>query len=328
MPHSPETGSLLGISMGDPAGIGPEITLKAGARLAEDDPAWYDRLELHGDLTAFEALDAKITRKGEVVRVNGFRFISSSTSSPARAGQPTAETGAQAFLAIQSVLSRIHAGALGGIITAPISKWALNQAGYHYPGHTEVLSEAAGNIPVRMMLANDELAVVLVTVHQPLREAIDTLTTERIEETIRISDRHFRRMGRSRPALAVAGLNPHAGEEGLLGTEERSIIEPAIARCRADGIDVSGPFPPDTIFMLARRERCYDAVIAQYHDQGLIPVKYLGVERGVNVTLGLPFVRTSPDHGTAFDIAGQGKADAGSMVAAIERADALLRGKQ
>ncbi|MFT4196021.1 PdxA family dehydrogenase, partial [Ottowia sp.] len=199
-------------------------------------------------------------------------------------------------------------------------------------GHTELLqAEAAAHLgkplaelPVRMMLANDELRTVLVSIHLPLREAIDKVTEGNILETLRITHRSVGAALQRPPRIAVAGLNPHAGEGGLFGREELEAIAPAVARARGEGIDAHGPFAPDTVFMRARGLVEFDVVVAMFHDQGLIPVKYLGVEQGVNVTLGLPFVRTSPDHGTAFDIAGTGRADASSLLAAV-RVARLLR---
>ena len=206
---------------------------------------------------------------------------------------------------------------------------ALAAAGVKFPGHTELLqAEAAAwlgrpasELPVRMMLANDELRTVLVSIHVSLRDAIDAVTRDQVLQTLRITHTALQRMLGRAPRIAVAGLNPHAGEGGLFGREEIEAIAPAIAMARAEGIDAEGPHPPDTIFMRTRagagRPGAFDVVVAMYHDQGLIPVKYLGVEHGVNVTLGLPLVRTSPDHGTAFDIAGTGRADAASLVEAI-----------
>jgi 4-hydroxythreonine-4-phosphate dehydrogenase len=203
-----------------------------------------------------------------------------------------------------------------------LNKAALAAAGVHFPGHTEMLQAVAGGVPVRMMLANEELRVVLVTIHQSLRSAIDAVTYDAVLETLRIVQRSG--VGRR---IAVAGLNPHAGEDGLFGDEERRVIAPAIAAARAEGIEATGPFAPDTVFMRARRGE-FDVVVAMTHDHGLIPVKYLGVEEGVNVTLGLPFVRTSPDHGTAFDIAGRGVADPSSLEAAIKWARSASSGRR
>jgi 4-hydroxythreonine-4-phosphate dehydrogenase len=221
-------------------------------------------------------------------------------------------------------------GEIAAVATAPLHKEALAAAGLPYPGHTELLqAEAAAHagvplarMPVRMMLANDELRTVLVSIHVALREAIEAVTRENVLQTLGITDGALTAMLGRRPRIAVAGLNPHAGEGGLFGREEIEHIAPAIAAARAEGQDVHGPFAPDTVFMRARRGE-FDVVVAMYHDQGLIPVKYLGVERGVNVTLGLPLVRTSPDHGTAFDIAGTGRADPASLVEAIRMARKL-----
>jgi 4-hydroxythreonine-4-phosphate dehydrogenase len=226
-------------------------------------------------------------------------------------GRVDARAGSAAALCIEAAVRAVQRGEGAAIVTAPIHKAALAAAGVPYPGHTEMLQALAGGVPVRMMLANDELRVVLVTIHQSLKSAIDAVTYDAVLETLRIAAHAD--AGRR---IAVAGLNPHAGEDGLFGDEEQRIIAPAVAAARAEGIDAQGPLAPDTVFMRARRGE-FDLVIAMTHDHGLIPVKYLGVEQGVNVTLGLPFVRTSPDHGTAFDIAGRGTADASSLAAAL-----------
>lgn len=236
-------------------------------------------------------------------------------------GQPDARAGAAAAACVEAAVRAVQRGEAAGIVTAPLHKAALAAAGVPYPGHTEMLQALAvapGQPlpPVRMMLANDELRVVLVTIHLALRAAVDAVTYEAVLDTLRVVQSDAARWGPERPRIAVAGLNPHAGEDGLFGDEERRIIAPAIAAARAEGIDARGPFAPDTVFMRARRGE-FDLVLAMTHDHGLIPVKYLGVEHGVNVTLGLPFVRTSPDHGTAFDIAGRGTADASSLLTAM-----------
>jgi 4-hydroxythreonine-4-phosphate dehydrogenase len=225
-------------------------------------------------------------------------------------------------------------GEVSAIVTAPIHKEALSAAGVQFPGHTEMLQSLAaadGRVPpVRMMLANDELRTVLVTIHMSLRRALDAITFDAVLDTLRIAHRAAARWGQPLPRIAVAGLNPHAGEGGLFGDEEITIIAPAVAAARAEGIDATGPFAPDTVFMRARNADGhpgeFDIVVAMTHDHGLIPVKYLGVAHGVNVTLGLPFVRTSPDHGTAFDIAGSGRADASSLAAAVRMARRLAGG--
>ncbi len=246
-------------------------------------------------------------------------------------GKVDARAGAAAALSIEAAVALVRRGEGSAIVTAPIHKAAFAAAGIGYPGHTEMLQAlatgAAAPAPVRMMLANDELRVVLVTIHQSLRTAIDGVTFDAVLETIRMAGAAASRFASGAPRIAVAGLNPHAGEDGLFGDEEVRIIAPAIRAARAEGLDASGPFAPDTVFMRARdapgHPGEFDVVVAMTHDHGLIPVKYLGVEHGVNVTLGLPFVRTSPDHGTAFDIAGTGRADPASFAAAVRMARAL-----
>ena len=233
------------------------------------------------------------------------------------------------------ILSLALRGEIDGLVTAPLHKEALHLAGVDFPGHTELLqAEAAihagvpiAQMPVRMMLANESLRTVLVSIHVSLRDAIDAVTSANVLETLRITHAALgRSLGRA-PRMAVAGLNPHAGEAGHMGREEIEQIAPAIAAARAQGMDVTGPEAPDTVFMRARnapgKAGEFDVVVAMYHDQGLIPVKYLGLDEGVNVTLGLPLVRTSPDHGTAFDIAGQGVADAASLIEAVQMARRL-----
>jgi 4-hydroxythreonine-4-phosphate dehydrogenase len=246
-------------------------------------------------------------------------------------GRVDARAGAAAARCIEHAVALVRCGEAAAIVTAPIHKEAFAAAGVAFPGHTEMLQAlaAAGGAlpPVRMMLANDELRTVLVTIHMSLRRAIEAITYDAVLDTLRIADAAARRFVAGPPRIAVAGLNPHAGEGGLFGDEEIRIIAPAIAAARAEGIDARGPFAPDTVFMRARHAHGhpgeFDVVVAMTHDHGLIPVKYLGVEQGVNVTLGLPFVRTSPDHGTAFDIAGTGSADASSLAAAVRMARRL-----
>jgi 4-hydroxythreonine-4-phosphate dehydrogenase len=238
-------------------------------------------------------------------------------------GQVSAAGGEAAFQAVYRAAQDAMAGKVRAVVTAPLSKAAMNLAGHVYPGHTEILAEVGGNVPVRMMLANEELRTVLVSIHVPLGVAVSSLSTAGIVETIRLTDAFLRMTGIQAPRIAVAGINPHAGEDGLLGDEEIRVIGPAVHEARAQGIDASGPWPPDTVFMRARGFAEFDVVIAMYHDQGLIPVKYLGVDEGVNLTVGLPFVRTSPDHGTAFDIAGKGIAQPNSLLAAMRMAERL-----
>jgi 4-hydroxythreonine-4-phosphate dehydrogenase len=246
-------------------------------------------------------------------------------------GRVERRAGAAAAACIEQAAAMAMRGEVAGIVTGPIHKEALAAAGIPFPGHTEMLQALAavdGRLPpVRMMLANDELRTVLVTIHLSLRRAIDAVTFDAVLDTLRIAHTAAARWGAPAPRIAVAGLNPHAGEGGLFGDEEIAIIAPAIAAARREGIDAHGPFAPDTVFMRARHAAGhpgeFDLVVAMTHDHGLIPVKYLGIEHGVNVTLGLPFVRTSPDHGTAFDIAGTGRADESSLRAALRMARRL-----
>lgn len=251
-------------------------------------------------------------------------------------GKIDRRAGLAAAAAIRAAVKLAQDGVVGAIVTAPLHKEALSLAGESYPGHTELL-QAEGSppgqapAPVRMMLMNDQLKTVLVTIHVGLRQAIDQVTFDAVLETIQITHRSALQWGLKQPRIAVAGLNPHAGEGGLFGDEEIRIIGPAIEAAQQQGICALGPFAPDTVFMRARHAPDhpgeFDVVIAMYHDQGLIPVKYMGLDHGVNVTLGLPFVRTSPDHGTAFDLAGTGQADAASITQAMRMALQLLAGR-
>jgi 4-hydroxythreonine-4-phosphate dehydrogenase len=335
-----ESSRPLLLTMGDACGIGPEIAVAAWARDRGSD------LRLVGDAGVFRrALDfvglrlpvAVIEHADDPVPPDCLPVWQPPGVSEDLLAQPlgqvSAAAGAAAAHCIVAATREQLAGRSRALVTAPIHKEALHAGGIDHPGHTELLqalcADADGRLPpVRMMLANEELRVVLVTIHVALRQAVDQITTGRVLQTIRIADAALRRAGIVSPRIAVAGLNPHAGEGGLFGGEEIEHIAPAIEQARTLGIDARGPFAPDTVFMRARHAPPkhpgeFDVVVAMTHDQGLIPVKYLGVEEGVNVTLGLPLVRTSPDHGTAFDIAGTGRADPSSMSAAIRMARAL-----
>ena len=330
-------------TMGDACGIGPEIIAMAFARgqapgcavlgdvavmrraagwlggalavACIDDPADVDSVPPH----TVPVLQARGLPAGLLA---------------APVGQVDARAGAAAAACIAQAVELARAGEVAAIVTAPIHKEALAAAGVPFPGHTEMLQALAnpGGAPpaVRMMLANEQLRTVLVTIHMALREAIDGVTFDAVLETIRIAHRAAGSWGMPAPRIAVAGLNPHAGEGGLFGREEIETIAPAVQAACAEGIDARGPFAPDTVFMRARDAAGhpgeFDIVVAMTHDHGLIPVKYLGVEEGVNVTLGLPFVRTSPDHGTAFDLAGTGRADPASLLAALRMARRLVGG--
>jgi 4-hydroxythreonine-4-phosphate dehydrogenase len=334
----------IAISMGDACGIGPEIiaqafrrhalpgafvvgdvgVLRRAARLTSQAPAdgCADALPVVEIESAAEALQVP---PGTLPVLPAHGLPADLLSAPL--GQVDRRAGLAAAACIRQAAALAQRGEAAAIVTAPIHKEALAAAGEPYPGHTELLQALAGGAPVRMMLANDELKTVLVTIHVSLRQAIEGVTFDNVLATLRIAHHSARQWGVARPRIGVAGLNPHAGEGGLFGDEELRIIGPAIAAAQAEGLDARGPFAPDTIFMRARHASdhpCeFDIVVAMYHDQGLIPVKYLGVERGVNVTLGLPLIRTSPDHGTAFDLAGTGRADPASLIAAFEMARRL-----
>ncbi len=314
------------VTMGDAAGIGPEIIVKAHRAGALADAVVVGDLQVLR--RAGSAMTARVEHPSDIVPPGCLAVIEPAALPPGLAalplGQIDARNGAAAATCIEAAVRFVQAGDASAIVTAPIHKEALAAAGVPYPGHTEMLQALAGGAPVRMMLANEELRVVLVTIHQSLRSAIEALNFDAVLQTIRIAHTSAAAWGQHKPRIAVAGLNPHAGEGGLFGDEELRIIGPAIEAARAEGVDAQGPFAPDTVFMRARRG-AFDLVVAMTHDHGLIPVKYLGVEQGVNVTLGLPFVRTSPDHGTAFDIAGQGRADPASLVAALQMARRLAR---
>jgi len=331
----------IAITMGDACGIGPEIiaklfrTSQAGACFVLGDVAVMRRaVQLTGGGLVVAEIDA--APAVAEVPVHALPVLQAQALPidliDAPWGAIDARAGAAAARCIEQAAMLARRGEVSAIVTAPVHKEALAAAGIAFPGHTELLQSLASEPgqappPVRMMLANDELRTVLVTIHQSLRSAIDAVTFDAVLETLRIAHRAACAWGQTAPRIAVAGLNPHAGEGGLFGDEEIRIIAPAVAAARAEGIDARGPFAPDTVFMRARHAPGhpgeFDIVIAMTHDHGLIPVKYLGVEHGVNVTLGLPFVRTSPDHGTAFDIAGSGVADASSLAAALAMARRL-----
>jgi 4-hydroxythreonine-4-phosphate dehydrogenase len=323
----------LALTMGDPAGIGGELSLKAWQALraggpvfvALDDPERLERLARDMGLAVPVRTVTDPAQAAEIFR-SALPVLPVRLAAPAIPGQPNQSNARAVVASIEQATKLALAGAVGGVVTNPINKAALYQAGFTYPGHTEFLAELTGATGQQiMMLASPMLRVVPVTVHVSLRDSIAMLTTEMIVAAARTTATALRRdFGIASPRLAIAGLNPHAGEQGALGTEETTLVQPAIDTLRAEGLDVSGPWPPDTMFTAAARAR-YDVAICMYHDQALIPLKTLDMDHGVNVTLGLPIVRTSPDHGTAFDIAGKGVADPTSLLAAIELAAMLAR---
>jgi 4-hydroxythreonine-4-phosphate dehydrogenase len=321
----------LALTMGDPAGIGGELTLRAWLALrgttrcfvALDDPERLAALAAAIGCEVPICLVSETSAAAETFSA-ALPVLPVRLAVPAMPGRPDKANARAVIESIERATKLALSSAVGGVVTNPINKAALYDAGFAYPGHTEFLAALTGAQGKQiMMLASPQLRVVPVTVHASLRDSLAMLSTEMILVAARTAHAALRRdFGIARPRLAMAGLNPHAGEQGALGDEESTIIAPAIAALRADGIDVSGPWPPDTMFTAAARAR-YDVAICMYHDQGLIPLKTLDMDHGVNVTLGLPIVRTSPDHGTAYDIAGQGVADPTSLIAAIELAAAL-----
>ena len=325
----------LALTLGEPAGIGPDITFAAWRRRAELELAPF---YLIAD-PAFIARRARRMAPGLAISVvepataaaafaDSLPVVDIGIEISAEPGRPDSSSAPAALAAIRRAVADVAGGAARAIVTNPIAKNVLYRSGFAEPGHTEFLAKLAAESsgvasrPV-MMLWSPELAVVPVTIHLPLREVVPALTADLVVETGRIVARDLRsRFGIARPRLAVAGINPHAGEQGALGDEDQVIVRPAVERLNAEGIEARGPLPADSLFHQAARAG-FDVVLAMYHDQALIPIKTLAFDHAVNVTLGLPFVRTSPDHGTAFDIAGTGRASPGSLIAALQLAARL-----
>jgi 4-hydroxythreonine-4-phosphate dehydrogenase len=304
----------LALTAGDPAGIGPEIVLRALGRPERPDVDWV----VYGPATA---LEERASRFG-LARVDV--QVVDAGGGPFALGRVSAEAGEAAARAVLAAAGDARAGRVDGLVTAPLHKEALRAAGHPWPGHTEMLAAAAGVDDVAMMFVGGALRVALLTIHRSLRSVPDAVTRAGVERVVRLVHRELPRFGSAARRIAVCGLNPHAGEGGLFGTEEADVIAPAVAGLAAEGLDVTGPLPADTAFVRAARGE-FDAVVAAYHDQGLVPVKLLAFGHAVNVTLGLPFVRTSVDHGTAFDIASAGTADPGSLLEAMRLAATLAR---
>ena len=323
----------LVLTMGEPAGIGGELAFAAWSRRAAGVPC-FALLDDPGRLGALARLLGQdipiqpIADAGEAAAAwaAALPVLPVPLAAPVVPGRPDAANAAAVIAAIQRGVQLVTSGAASALVTNPIQKQVLIEAGFHHPGHTEFLAELAGpgTVPV-MMLTCPGLRVVPITIHQSLKSAIADLSIDRIATAARITAAALRRdFGIKQPTLAISGLNPHAGEGGAFGREEIEIIAPAIARLRAEGLAVDGPLPADTMFHVRARQR-YDAALCMYHDQALIPIKTIDFERGVNVTLGLPFVRSSPDHGTALNIAGTGKASPESLIAALMVADEMGR---
>jgi len=313
--------------MGDPCGVGPEIIVSslAAPRVREScvpvvigDAAAMERaIAVCGSSLKLRTVESPEDAFAAGDGVIPLLVRSSLGGDDLRYGQPTVAAGGAVYDYIRTATRFCLDGRLAAMVTAPISKEAMNRAGHHYPGHTELLAELCGTDRYVMMLAGDRLRVSLVTIHEALRDVPGLIGVERVLETIRVTEVGVRRLtGVKRPHLAVLGLNPHCGEGGMFGDEERNFILPAVEAARGEGIDARGPLSADTLFHFAGQGE-YDGVVAMYHDQGLIPIKLLHFDDGVNITLGLPIIRTSVDHGTAYDLAGTGRASAGSMLAAV-----------
>ncbi|GAN91085.1 pyridoxal phosphate (vitamin B6) biosynthetic, 4-hydroxythreonine-4-phosphate dehydrogenase PdxA [Gluconobacter frateurii M-2] len=317
----------IALTLGDPAGIGPELTVAAWRALRSTGPAFF---WLGDPLLLNDAIPFRLIEKPEdatEIFPDALPVIPVTCPVTVTPGQPTSENAPGVIESIERAVSYVQDGRAGGVTTNPIAKHILAASGFAYPGHTEFLAALCHTAGQEvMMLASPQLKVVPVTIHVSLRQALENLTAERIIAVTRATHGALQRdFGLSSPRLAIAGLNPHAGEEGLMGIEEQTIIGPAITQLKNEGLCVSGPFPPDTMFSATARPK-YDVAICMYHDQALIPLKTLDMAEGVNVTLGLPIIRTSPDHGTAFDIAGPvgsitGRADPSSLLAALRLAD-------
>ena len=322
----------IAITMGDACGIGPEIIAKLYADAAPlpptlllgDEGIIKRAIRLLALPLTMRVIDSPEDFQSASNTINVISLSRLPEDIPF--GQLDARAGKAAYDYIRAGIDLALQKRIRAVVTAPINKEAMRLADIHYPGHTEILADFSGTKDFAMMLMNNDLRVILVTIHVSLREAIEQVTMESELRTIRLAHHAMTQLGIARPRIAVAGLNPHAGEHGLFGSEDEAIVKPAIQQAKGEGIEASGPWPGDTVFMNARQGR-FDIVVAQYHDQGLIPVKYLGVDEGVNVTVGLPFVRTSVDHGTAFDIAGTGKARHASLRVAVEQAAMLAQSR-
>lgn len=325
----------LAMTVGDAAGIGPEIVVKLHAQGLNAPCVVY------GDAGALRRACVLLNVSLKIVELasedplsddfqqSGCMFVRATSPALPKElpfGMVDARAGLAAVQALHTAIDDAMAGRVRAIVTAPLNKESMHAAGVDFPGHTEILAERSKTPHVAMMLVNDQLRVMLATIHIPLSAVPTSLSTDLELRIIELAASACRGMGIPSPRVAVAGLNPHAGEQGKFGKEDIDIIAPAIALARAKGIDASGPWPGDTVFMRARLGE-FDICVAQYHDQGLIPIKYLGIDEGVNVTVGLPFVRTSVDHGTAFDIAGRGIADPSSLRTAFELALKLTAAK-
>lgn len=312
---------LIGITMGDPAGVGPEIAVRALAGMSATDRA---RTRIYGNRAT---LEKALAVSGLTLELDEVVVDLPIEGGPLPWGKLDPRAGDAAFRFIEKAVRDAEAGIIGCIVTAPINKEALNLAGHHYDGHTGMLAALTGQKSAFMLLASERLKVIHVSTHVSLKTAIDRATPERILATIRAGNDHLKRIGYAKPRIAVAGINPHCGESGLFGSEDDQQVVPAVAMARAEGIEVQGPISADTVYHRAHNG-AFDLVIAQYHDQGHIPIKLVAFDTAVNVSLGLPIDRTSVDHGTAFDIAGTGRANHTNLNEAIAYARRLAAGKK
>ena len=324
----------IGITMGCPAGIGPEIILKSFNQDFHDKPGYIviGSMNILLETAAWLGIKTPIIPwlPGEQFQKGSINILDvcSDILPPVIPGKPNFKTGTVMATYIKKAVELCNNGILSAITTCPISKTTLNEAGYHFPGHTEFLCNLTGVEQAVMMMAGNTLNIVLATIHCPLVSVPSLLNRQALEQLIALTDKTLKiDFNKKCPKIAVAGLNPHAGEDGLFGNEEKEIIEPAVINGSANGINVTGPFPPDTVFNRAASGE-FDAVVCMYHDQGLIPFKLLHFSDGVNVTLGLPIVRTSVDHGTAYDIAGTGTADCRSLEAAVMMASKIAANRR
>ncbi|WP_336285280.1 D-threonate 4-phosphate dehydrogenase [Citrobacter arsenatis] len=325
--------NTIAVTMGDPAGIGPEIILKS---LAEGELSGAPVIVVGCAQTLRRIQSLNVTPPAELRVIDNvaqaqfaagvINVIDEPLADPAslEPGVVQAQAGDLAYRCIKRATALALSGEVKAIATAPLNKEALHMAGHHYPGHTELLAQLTNSKDYAMVLYTDQLKVIHVTTHIALRKFLDTLSEQRVKTVIQVAHDFLRRVGYENPRIAVAGVNPHAGENGLFGDEEITIVGPAVQAMQAKGLNVTGPCPPDTVFMQCH-EGMYDMVVAMYHDQGHIPLKLLGFYDGVNITAGLPFIRTSADHGTAFDIAWTGKAKSESMAVSIQLAMQITR---
>ena len=325
--------NIIAVTMGDPAGIGPEIIIKS---LVEGELSGAPVVVVGCAQTLRRIQSLNVTPPAELRVIDNvtqaqfapgvINVIDEPLADPAalEPGVVQAPAGDLAYRCIKRATALALSGEVKAIATAPLNKEALHMAGHHYPGHTELLAQLTNSKDYAMVLYTEQLKVIHVTTHIALRKFLDTLSEQRVKTVIQVADDFLRRVGFDNPRIAVAGVNPHAGENGLFGEEEITIVGPAVQAMQAKGLNVTGPCPPDTVFMQCH-EGMYDMVVAMYHDQGHIPLKLLGFYDGVNITAGLPFIRTSADHGTAFDIAWTGKAKSESMAVSIQLAMQITR---